>query len=427
MKSSEHNFFTCKYENEPADLKLLLIYFIKRIRFMVYFVIFGALIFASVYYLKTFVLVEEHEYVATGELYLVYDEDVRLENVYINDYTWQSLVQTDKAIEYAMSHIRSNVTEDELKEAVTAGLVSDVRFVSLKVTTNDPDLSVEIAQAFQLAIIELGEEMVDIDSVTIFTEADSAVEIVSDNRTGRMACTGAVIGLLLSFFGILLQYVFDDSVYVAGQFERRFGIPVIGICLHAKGKDMAGENLIGQKKGLENSGLWGRQAIKLNYNAFTKGCKKIVVTDTSLKGKTDFPYELLRDAKEKLEQDELLAIAMGEVKEGNEFYSAEDYALVKTDSINVNALVAEECAKADGVILMVRMGAHNGKLLERAIDLLTKQECNILGALLYDGDASLLKMYYYEPLLFGSKERKETETDEDEDSYSYKPDEFDSL
>ena len=425
MKTSETKFFTCKYENEPADLKLLLIYFIKRMRFVVYFVIFGALLFASAYYLKTFVLVEEHEYVATGELYLVYDDSVRLENVYISDYTWQNLIHTDKAIEYAMSHISSNVTEEELKSAVTAGLVSDVRFVTLKVTTNDPDLSVEIAQAFQLAIIEFGEEMVDIESVTVFTEADSAVETVSDNRTGRMACTGAVVGCILSVFGILLQYVFDDSIYVASQFERRFGIPVIGICLRARKNEVPGENQVGAKKKPENSRLWGRDAIKLNLRALGKNCKKIVVTDTSLKGKTDFAFEILRDAKEKLEQDELLSIAMGEMKEGNEFFTSQEYSLCKTESVNINALVAEECAKADGVILMVRMGAHNGKLLERAIDLLTKQGCNILGALLYDGDATLLKMYYYKSLLFSNKERQEMETEEDEDSYQ--PDNFDSL
>ena len=83
MEEKKNKFFSCKYENEPVDLKLMLIYFIKRIRFVIYFAIFGALIFASFYYLKTFVFVEERQYVANAELYLVYAEDVRLENVYI--------------------------------------------------------------------------------------------------------------------------------------------------------------------------------------------------------------------------------------------------------------------------------------------------------------------------------------------------------
>ena len=406
--------FACKYENEPADLKLLLIYFLKRVRFVVYFAIFGALLLASVYYLRTFVFVEEHEYVATGELYLVYADDVRLDNVYINDYTWQNLVKTDKAIEYAMEHIESNVSEEYLKEVVVAELVSDVRFVTLKVTTNSPELSVEIAQAFQEAIIELGEEMVDIEAVTVFTEADSATEIVSNDRTFRMACTGAVIGALLSFFGIMLQYVFDDSVYVPGQFERRFGIPVIGVVLHGKKNENINENMVGRKKSIVSSRLWGRQAIKLNYGKFSKGYHNIVVTDTSLKAKSEFPFELLKDAKQKLEQDELLAIAMGELQEENAFFTSEQTGLKLLCSINEDADTATECAKADGVIVLVRMGAHNSKLIERALDLLTKQECNVIGALLYDGDASMLKMYYYEPLLFGRKSSDRDEEDEDE-------------
>ncbi|MBQ3516138.1 MAG: hypothetical protein IJA29_02835 [Lachnospiraceae bacterium] len=410
--------FPCKYEDEPADLKLMLIYFIKRMRFVVYFAVFGALLFAAVYYLKTFVFVDEHQYVARSELYLVYADDVRLENVYINDYTWQNLIRTDKAVDCALENIDdASVTEEFLKEAVWAGLVSDARFVELKVTTNDPELSIQIAQAYQIAIKKLGEEMVDIDTVTVFTEADSAEEITVNNRTFRMACTGAVIGALLAFFGIIFQYVFDDSVYTVNQFERRFGVPVIGICLKSKKNELLGESLVGQKSSVAKTRLWGRQAIKLNYKVLTSGYKKIVVTDTAIHGKSDFAFELLRDAKMKLEQDELLAIAMGNLKDEDAFYTSPEYELLKRDSINEDADVVVDCADADGVIVMVQMGAHNGKLVERALDLLVKQQCNVLGALLYDGDAALLKMYYFEPLPFGSKAEKEEEEEESEETF----------
>ncbi len=411
----EKKFFSCNYGNEPADLKLLLIYFLKHIRFVAYFIILGALLFASAYYLKTFVFVEEHQYVATSELYLVYADDVRLDNVYINDHTWQTLVHTDKAIDFAMEYIDdASVTEEYLKEAVTAGLVSDVRFVTLKVTTDNPELSIEIAQAYQIAIKNLGEEMVDIETISVFTDADSATEIVSDNRTIRMAVTGAVIGALVAILGIILQYVFDDSIYVANQFEQRYGIPVIGVCLRTKTNNIANETLIGQKSAENGYRLWGRQAIKLNYKAFTSGCNYIVAVDTAIKTQNELPFELLRDAKMKLEQDELLAIAMGEKKDEEAFFSSSDYVLSKVLSVNEDADVAEECAKADGVILLVQMGAHNGKLLERALDFLVKQQCNIVGALLYDGDPVLLKMYYLEALPFGSKNDKQYAEEEND-------------
>jgi len=404
MEEKKNKFFSCKYENEPVDLKLMLIYFIKRIRFVIYFAIFGALIFASFYYLKTFVFVEERQYVANAELYLVYAEDVRLENVYINDYTWQTLVQTDKVTGYAMEMIGDpSVTEEYLHEAVWAGLVSDARFVSLKVTTDNPEKSVQIAQAYQSAIKKLGEEMVDIDTITVFTEADSAKEIVTDDRTLRMACTGAVIGVILSGLGIALQYVFDDSVYVAGQFVRRFGIPVVGICVKAKKNELVESGMVGQKSRINKNELWNRQIIKLNYGVLTEGCKKIVAVDTALNNKNMFPFELLRDAKTKLEQDEILSIAMGNMKEEDAFYTLEGYDLRRLGSVNEEADIVTECAKADAVILMVQMGAHNEKLLERTMDLMAKHNCNVVGALLYDGDAALLKMYYFQPLPFGGK------------------------
>ncbi|MBQ3035740.1 MAG: hypothetical protein IJD31_02300 [Lachnospiraceae bacterium] len=416
MEEKKRSFFSCKYEDEPADLKLLLIYFIKRIRFVIYFAIIGALIFALAYYFKNFVLVDEHQYVAKSELYLIYADDVRLENVYINDYTWQNLVHTDKAIDYAMEYIGdASVTEEYLKEVVWAGLESDVRFVTLKVTTDDPELSIQIAQAYQQAIKSLGEEMVDIDTISVFTEADSAEEIVSDDRTLRMAITGAVIGALLAMFGIVLQYVFDDSVYVAKQFEQRFGIPVLGICLKLKKGEIIAENMVGQKNAVAKSRLWGRQAIKLNYKSLTKDCKKIVVADTAVRSKSEFPFQILKDAKQKLEQDELLAIAMGNMKDEDAFFTSPEYEITRVDSVNDDVDVVVECAKAEGVILMVQMGAHNGKLLERAIDVLVKQECNILAALLYDGDPALLKMYYYDALPFGGRGDKQEEEEDIEE------------
>lgn len=417
METKKAGIFTCKYENEPTDLKLLLLYFLKRSRFVVYSVIIGALLFASVYYLKTFVLVEEKSYVATGELYLVYADDVRLDNVYINDYTWQNLVQTDVALEFALERIDSEVTEEFLKSAVTAGLVSDVRFVTLKVTTNDPELSVEIAQAYQEAIIQLGEEMVDIDKVTVFTNADTATEITTDNRVVRMAVTGAVTGAVLSFFAILLQYVFDDSIYVAGQFERRYAIPVIGVVLRRKKDSYRNEMRVGvtEKRKEENGQrLWANRVIQMNYRTFCGNNKVIAVTDLSTDSDADYAFEILEEAKQKLEQEELMALATGALKEEQALYTLSEYCLQQVNAINKDAQGILQCAEAEGTILMVPAGAHNGKLIERAINLLCKQGCNIVGALIYDGDPRLLKAYYFEPVLFTSKDKREDAEEETE-------------
>ncbi len=422
METKKAGIFTCKYENEPTDLKLLLLYFLKRIRFVVYSVLIGALLFSSVYYLKTFVLVEEKSYVATGELYLVYADDVRLDNVYINDYTWQTLVQTDVALEYAMEQIDSNVTEEFLKTAVTAGLVSDVRFVTLKVTTNDPELSVEIAQAYQEAIIKLGEEMVDINKVTVFTDADTATAITTDNRVMRMVVTGAVVGAVFSVFFILLQYVFDDSVYIVSQFERRYDIPVIGILFRVKKGLSTSEFWVGasgKNKEVNGQKLWMNQVIQMNYRMFCGSYRVIAVTDLSADGNEEYAYEVLEEAKQRLEQEELMALADGTLAETDAWYTAPDYQLKQVKPVNGDAQGILQCAEAEGVILLVPAGAHNGKLIERAIEMLNKQGCNIIGALIYDGDPRLLKAYYFEPVLFGRKDKKEAveETMEPDDLF----------
>lgn len=401
----EKYLYARKYGNEPTDLKLLFIYFVRNSRYVIYSIIAGCLIFALGYYLANFVLVKEHEYVATGELYLEYVKDIKLDNIYINDYTWQNLVHTDKVTDFVMEHISFSTTKDELKSQVTANLVSDVRFVTLNVTTNNPERSVELAQAFQEAIILLSDEMADIERIVVFSNADSAQMIEGDNRTIRMAVTGAVIGGVLSTFAILFFYTLDDAIYLPITFERRFGIPVIGVFHNGTAKelkDLVTAEISGEEKNGHNR--MSIQIAKLNLKKSCEGCMDIAVTDISVTPKADTPFELLLHLKLLNEQDEMTDIARGDLEENKACFTAANFRMDPKVSFEEDPNVVTECAKYDGTILLVRAGEHNTKVIERALNFMHKQGCNIVGALLYDADAWILKFYYYTPInIFGRK------------------------
>ena len=57
--------------------------------------------------------------------------------------------------------------------------------------------------------------------------------------------------------------------------------------------------------------------------------------------------------------------------------------------------ICEELRKAEGILLMVPAGSHVGKGLERVIELLQQQDCEITAAILTDVDVKLLKWYYF--------------------------------
>lgn len=409
-----------KYGNEPADLKLMFIFFVRNFKYVVFSAVIGCIVFALGYYLFQFVWDDEEKYVAQAELYLEYATDVRLDNIYINDYTWQNLVHTDRAIDYVREKISYSMTDEELKSCVTANLVSDVRFVTLKVTTQDPGQAVELAKHFQEAIILFSEDMVDIENIVIFTNADHAEEIVKENKTVNMAITGTVAGVVFSVFLVLFCYTFDDSVYIPLTFERRFGIPVIGVFHDHTEKElrelvMADESIEEKAEGKHD--FQTIKIAKLNLKRCSKGCMNIAVTDISIKPEPDRAFETLLYLKLLNEQDEMTEIARGDLAEADARFSATNFRLDSKEPLEVNADVATECAKYDGTILLVRAGEHNAQVVERAINFLKKQRCNIIGAQLYDADAWILKFYYYKPVsLFSRKGKSEDIIVEEQDA-----------
>ena len=54
----------------------------------------------------------------------------------------------------------------------------------------------------------------------------------------------------------------------------------------------------------------------------------------------------------------------------------------------------EKLRKADGVLLLVRAGAHNGKMLERTLEQLGRQDVKVSATLLVDADEKLINNYY---------------------------------
>ncbi len=405
----EKYLYARKYGNEPTDLKLMFIYFVRNFKYVVYAAIAGCILFALGYYLTNYVLVKEHQYVAQGELYIEYAQDVRLDNIYINDYTWQNLVHTDKAIDYVRERMSFSLSEEELKACVTANLVSDVRFVTMKVTRNEPEQAVEIARLFQDAIILFAEEMVDIENIVVFSSADKAEKIEGDNRTLKMALTGMLTGALLAVFGILFCYTLDDSIYVPVTFERRFGVPVIGVFHNRTEKEL--REIVSAEEPVKTNeerkrDLLGIKIAKLNMKKCCEGCMNLAVTDISVKPGSERAFETLLYLKLLNEQDEMTDIARGDLDERDALFSDPNFRLDCKETFEGNAEAVAECAKYDGTILLVRAGEHNTKVIERALNFMKKQGVNVVGALLYDADAWILNFYYYTPIsLFMRKQQ----------------------
>lgn len=343
---------------ETLNVKLLFLYLLRKCYLILLGALIGAVAFGGCYYLKTFVFAPAPEYETRSELYLTYAPEVRLENVYINDYTWQTLAASDACLDEVLANLPFESDKEYLKSVAYAGLESDVRLVVLKVTEHDPDKAVQIANAYEKALVILGEKMVDVQEVQIFTTAKEAVQKKTDNRTLRMCITGAVVGAVFALVILLFAFAVDDSVYLPEQTKIRYNIPTL-LCLDKNGNAVSD---------------WSREAGKRNLDEVLAQKTKVGLTDVS--SESGCLADDIRPMSDKI----------------GEYTSAKD-VLIRVDGINQKADAVSQCKDTDGVILLLRAGNKKGKLLERALDLLQTQNVPVLGFVLYATNSKRLLRY----------------------------------
>lgn len=349
---------------ETLNIKLMFLYLLGKCHMVLIGALLGALILGGGYYLKTFVFAPAAEYTARSELYLTYAQEVKLENVYINDYTWQTLAASDACLDEVMANLSFTTDKEYLKSVAVAALESDVRLVIVTVITHDPAEAVEIANAYEAALVKLGEKMSDIEEVQIFTSAKEAVKKKVDNRTLRMSITGAVVGAVFCLMAILFAFATDDSVVLPEQTQMRYGIPTL-LCLDANGNAITD---------------WNKEAGKQNLEYALRDKTKVFLSDVS--SGTGCGRNDIKELADKI----ISAASAGEV-------------LQITDGINEKPEVLSEIRDSDGVILLFRAGNRKGKLLERALDYLKTQNIPVLGFVLYGTHKKRLLRY------LGSREK----------------------
>ncbi len=350
----------CNYANEPVDIKLVWLLFLKKIWIFFAAVFAGALFIGGGYFVRHIVFAPEDTFRAVGEAYVdyVWEDAYGISRHYLNESVWATLVKTDLVVDNVMERLEEQGIQTDreyIRESMEASLVSDSRIVTTTVTTNDAALSIAAGLALQEALLDFGEAQEGIEGIRILTAPERAKKVVLDSKTMRMSVLGAILGGLVSAGALLLWITLDDSVYIPSTFERRYHIPMLGT--------------LSSKEFPEN----------LKY--LCRGCKNIAVAsveeDVSAVAVTESIKEKL-ESGENAEQADMenipVAAAFGCVleKPGN----------------------AAPLRDSDGIILIIPAGRRNGKKIERTLDFLKIQNCNIIAAILWKEDKSLLKLYY---------------------------------
>lgn len=349
------------YGKEPFDLRLTVLRMFCRLPVIAAVTLLGTLVFGGGYYVKNVLLRGQHYYAATSYYRVEYavDNAEDMANVYINEMTWNTYMQSRMFLDAVRKHLTGQGMEDmgeqELAGALKALVLSDLRVPAVTVTVDSPEKALRIIRAVNEAMtMELAEEISEIRSISVIEPGDRAEEVIPDVRPGRAFGLSAVLSFFFVVIVLLLKETGDDSIWLPSSLWRRYGLRAAGTL---KSKELG-----------ENIRYFFGEALPAGKR--TAGRVAVCAVQPAL------------DEKKVL--DELRRLCPDTVGEA---WFAVQSPLQRPE-------VCRELREAEGILLAVRAGSHAGKQLERVLEYLEQQDCPVTAGVLWDADEKLLHRYY---------------------------------
>lgn len=347
-----------KYGNEGMDCKKYFLLFLQKVWFAALIAVIGAVFGGGIYLFCHVVLSGSREYRAESKIYLDFapDESGEIYQAY-NGYTWNDLMSTKPILDGTMAYLPEGYTEEEVILATRAEILSDLRLLTITITTSSPERTAEILKATDLSLVELGKQAKEFNDIQIYKETEAEL-VAADPRLLQAVLVGFAFALAAALLAMALRYVLDDKIYVPGDLKCVTELPFVGFCFQEEGD---GKKVSG---GMTNEGL---------------GQGKDVENATGGRGN-----RLLEKLQKDLEKNR--ACLAGKAGTLTVFTLEENQT--------VTAQTYEELRKADGVLLAVPYGKMDRTTLGYRIEQLTLQECKLAGILIQNADMRMLKWYY---------------------------------
>lgn len=348
------------YGKEPFDLRLAVLRLLYKLPFIAAVTLLGTLLFGGGYYLKNVALRGQRLYAATSFYRLEYavDSVEDMMNVFINEMSWNTYVHSGMFLDAVNRHLAEEGAEEidnaELEESIEAFVLSDVRIPSTVVTTDSPEKSIRIAHAVEAAMTrEMAGLISEIEEAVVIEPGITAEEVVPHTRVGR----AFVFSALLSCFGVvtilLLKEAGDDSIWLPSSLWRRYGLKSAGT---VESKELA-------------------ESMRYFFRGEAAG------NGEEPHGTAVCAAQSQMDAAKVLE--ELRKLCPDIV----------DETWIALPAPLEDPEVCRKLREMDGILLAVKAGSHAGRQLERVLDLLAQQDCNVTAAILWDADKKLIKRY----------------------------------
>ncbi len=208
-----------KYADAGMDMKKLGLCFIRKSWMLFAAAVIGAALGGVIYTIARTVPESEREYQAVSKIYLDFaaDETGEAYQAY-NGYTWNDLMVTDPILDVTMEYLPTDYTREEVAASTTAEILSDLRLLTLTITTHDEERCNAIMEASEKSLIKQGETAKEFKSITVI-RSEQAKLVTADSRTAQAVLIGLAAMTVLTLFGMMFYYVLDDRILIAGDLK----------------------------------------------------------------------------------------------------------------------------------------------------------------------------------------------------------------
>ena len=338
-----------RYMKQLIDWKRIWLLFSRKIWLVLLVTVAGALIGALGYKLVETVTSEGQFYRVSSDYYITFYNDE--EGVpYYNAYTWDNILRDDPVVDVVMENMPADISKEEVKAAVTGEMLGDYRVLTVHATSLDPEVAQTIADAYEIGLAEFANRIDMLKKIEVWSQ-EEVVPVIENDYMINVGLFSAVAAFVLALLVMFFFYVLDDSIYLENDFVQKFDVPFLGMITKARAQ---------------------RTMQELKDNLIYV-CKEeayyLVAWDNDITKETvDTLQEIVTSIK---------------------------------GCISVQGTDLDVLRASAGAILVLPWGSKNGRIADKLVCFLKKQNVKIAGAVLTDADDAFLKAYY-----FGNSKRK---------------------
>lgn len=146
--------------------------------------------------------------------------------------TYREMVMSDKLLSDAAANAGMNLTAAEMRSRVKVSNPRNTNLVNIRVWSNVPEVSANLANAVAMALQEAAYAHFQIDNIHMVDYAVAPASPARAHWATMLLISGAAAFVLATFICWLRDY-FDDTLRTVEQVSDLFGRPVLGQIPHS--------------------------------------------------------------------------------------------------------------------------------------------------------------------------------------------------